>query len=93
MCFKGTGSCIDLILLPNRKYPFKNTFDETGLSNHHYLIYSVMETTLKCEEPKRLIHRNYSVFFQKDFRNDLLLNIGDRKDNLLRIREKLCGNA
>ena len=30
-CFKGTGSCIDLILT-NRKHPFKNTFSyETGV--------------------------------------------------------------
>ena len=48
-CFKGTGSCIDLILT-NRKYSFKNTSSyETGLSDHHHLIYSVMETTFKCE--------------------------------------------
>ena len=47
--FKGTGSCIDL-MLTNRKYSFKNTSSyETGLSDHHHLIYSVMETTFKCE--------------------------------------------
>ena len=66
-CFKGTGSCIDLILT-NRKYSFKNTsFYETGLSDHHLLIYSVMKTTFKCEEPKTLIYRNYSNFSQKNF--------------------------
>ena len=38
-CFKGEGSCIDLILT-NRKFSFKNsTSFETGLSDHHYLIY------------------------------------------------------
>ena len=77
-CFKGTGSCIDLILT-NRK---KNTSSyETGLSDHHHLIYSVMKTTLKCEESKKLIYRNYSNFSQKDFQSDLLLNIGDGKNN------------
>ena len=46
-CFKGEGSCIDL-LLTNRKFSFKNsTSFETGLSNHHHLIYSM----LKTEEP------------------------------------------
>ena len=46
-CFKGEGSCIDLILT-NRKFSFKNsTSFETGLSNHHHLIYSM----LKTEEP------------------------------------------
>ena len=34
-CFKGGGSCIDLILT-NRKYCFKHTSTfETGLSDHH----------------------------------------------------------
>ena len=42
-CFKGTGSCIDL-LLTNQKYSFKyaNAF-ETGLSYHHLLIYSMLK--------------------------------------------------
>ena len=81
MCFKGTGSCIDLILT-NKKYSFKNTSSyETGLSDHHHLIYSVMKTTFKCEESKKLIYSNYSYFSQKDFESDLLLNIGDGKNN------------
>ena len=82
-CFKGAGSCIDFILT-NRKYSFKNTSSyETGLSDHHHLIYSVMKTIFKCEEPKKLIYRNYSNFSQKDFQNELLLNIGDGKNNYL----------
>ena len=40
-----------------------------------------MKTTLKCEESKKLIYRNYSNFSQKDFQSDLLLNIGDGKNN------------
>ena len=80
-CFKGTGSCIDLILT-NRKYSFKNTSSyETGLSDHHHLIYSVMKTTFKCEESKKSIHRKYSNFSQKGFQGDLLLNIKDGKNN------------
>ena len=74
-CFKGAGSCIDLILT-NRKYSFKNTSScETGLSDHYHLIYSVMRTIFKCEESKKLIYRNYSSFSQ----SELLLNIGDGK--------------
>ena len=35
-CFKGKGSCIDLILTI-RRYPFKHTSStETGLSDHHH---------------------------------------------------------
>ena len=49
-CFKGKGSCIDQILT-NRKYCFKHlsTF-ETGLSDHHHLVYSTFKTCFKREE-------------------------------------------
>ena len=42
-----------------------------------------MKSIFKCEEPKKLIYRNYSNFSQEDFQNDLLLNIGDGNDNYL----------
>ena len=46
-CFKGSGSCIDLILT-NRKCCFKHTSTfGTGLSDHHHLIYSMLKTTFK----------------------------------------------
>ena len=52
-CFKGDGSCIDLILT-NRKYCFKNTSSlETGISDHHHLIYSMLKTTFEKEESKK----------------------------------------
>ena len=52
-CFKEIVSCIDLILT-NRKYSFKNTSSyKTGLNDHHHLIYSVMKTIFKCEEPQK----------------------------------------
>ena len=54
-CFKGNGTCIDLILTI-RKYCFKHSFTfETGLSDHHHLIYSVLKLTFKKEEPKLYI--------------------------------------
>ena len=48
-CFKGKGTCIALILT-NRKYCFKHssTF-ETGLSDHHHLVYSMLKTCFKRE--------------------------------------------
>ena len=50
----GEYSCIDLILI-NRKYSFMNIFSfESGLGDHHHLIYSVMKTTFKSEEPKNI---------------------------------------
>ena len=87
-CFKGTGYCIDLILT-NRKYSFRNTSSyKTWLSDPHHLIYSIMKTIFKCEEPKKLIYRNCSSFSQKDFQNEPLLNIADWKNNYLEFEKK-----
>ena len=70
-CFKGSGSCIDLILI-NRKFCFKNssTFD-TGLSDHHHLIYCMLKTTFEKELSKRFIYRDYKNFNNEYFQNDL----------------------
>ena len=70
-CFKGKGSCIDLIST-NRKYCFKHssTF-ETGLSDHHHLVYSMLKTWFKREESKHFIHRDYKTVNDTDFRMDL----------------------
>ena len=58
-CFKGTGSCINLILT-NRKYCFKHTSTcETELSDHHHLIYSKLKATFKKDESKQFIYCDY----------------------------------
>ena len=88
--FKGTGSFIDLILT-NRKYSFQNTSSyETGLSDHHHLIYSVMKIIFKYEESKKIIYRNYSNFSQKDFQSELSLNIRDGKNNYLEFQKNFA---
>ena len=70
-CFKGKASCIDLILT-NRKYCFKHssTF-ETGLSDHHHLVYSMLKTCFKREESKIFIYQDYKNFNDTDFCMDL----------------------
>ena len=61
-CFKGKGSCIDLILT-NRRHSFKHTSSiETGLSDHHHLISSMMKTSSEKEESKVLVYRDYTNF-------------------------------
>ena len=53
-CFKGKGSCADLILT-NRRYYFKHTSStKTGLSDHHHLISQMMKPTFEKEEFKAL---------------------------------------
>ena len=69
--FKGKGSYIDLILT-NRKYCFKHSStSETGLSDHHHLVYSMLKTFFKREESKNFIYRDYKNFNDTDFRMDL----------------------
>ena len=70
-CFKGKGTCIDLILT-NRKHCFKHssTF-EIGLSDHHHLVYSMLKTRFKREESKHFIYRAYKNFNDMNFRKDL----------------------
>ena len=71
-CFKGKGSCIDLILT-NRSYSLKHTSStETGLSDHHHLISSMMKTKFEKEESKVLVYRNYKNFNFNSFKSELL---------------------
>ena len=75
ICFKGEDSCIDLIIT-NRKYSFNNACSfKTRLSDHHHLIYSVMKTTSKSEEPKKIIYRGCSNFSSEFFKDDFMFSI------------------
>ena len=70
-CFKGDGSCIDLIHR-NRKYCFKNTSCfETVISDHDHLIYSMLKTAFEKEESKKVTYRNYKQFQWENFEKDL----------------------
>ena len=74
-CFKGKGSLIDLILT-NRKFSFKNTQSfETGLSDHHHMVYTMLKTTFQKSELKQLIYRDFKNFYFGSFKNDLLENM------------------
>ena len=71
-CFKGKSSCIDLILT-NRRYSFKHTSStETGLSDHHHLIPSMMKTTFEKGESKVLVYRDYKNSNFNCFKPELL---------------------
>ena len=63
MCFRGKGNCIDLILT-NQKYSCKNTnTSETGLSDHHHMIFTMLKSMFEKAEsmqPKHQDHKNFS---------------------------------
>ena len=70
-CFKGKGSSIDLILT-SRKYSFKYTSSyETGLSDHHHMIYTMLKSSFINIEPKLLNYREHKNFSFGNFKEDL----------------------
>ena len=71
ICLKKSRICRDLSFA-NREYWFKHssTF-ETGLSDHHHLIYSKLKTTFKKEEPKFYKYRDYKRLDVTAFHTDL----------------------
>ena len=63
---------LENLILTNRKYCFKHTSTfETGLSDHHHLIYSILKTTFKKEESKKFIFRDYKNSDNTNFQMDL----------------------
>ena len=71
-CFKSKpGSCIDLILT-NRPKSFQNSgVMETGISDHHALIFSLLKTTFTKMPPNKLQYGNYKKFEVHSFLQDV----------------------
>ena len=70
-CFKGKGSCIDLFLT-NRKYSFKFSGSyETGISDHHHMIYTMLKPCFNNTKPKLLNYRDFKHFLLENFKKDL----------------------
>ena len=96
-CFKSdtNPSCIDLILT-NRNNCFQNsTTIETGLSDFHHLVLTVLKTTFRKKPPKVVRYRNYRLYNRQNYINDLNLSLAgtdlhhissdDYNDLLLRV--------
>ena len=65
-------SCIDLILA-NRKKSFQSSHAiETGLSDFHKMVVTVMKTYFKKQSPKVIYYRNYKNFSNVSFRDGFL---------------------
>ena len=70
--FKSTpGSCMDLILT-NKPKNFQNSgVMETGVSDHHALIFSFLKTTFNKMPPSKLQCRYYKKFEVHSFLQDV----------------------
>ena len=65
------GKCIDLILTnKNRSFHKSNSF-ETGISDHHHLIYTMFRLTYEKLSPQIVHYRTFRNFSLVNFRNDL----------------------
>ena len=77
-CFKSKqGRCIDLFLTnKNRSFKFTNAF-ETGMSDHHLMIYTMFRTTFDKNEPINIRYRSYKNFNSNTFVADLQNSISN----------------
>jgi exonuclease III len=75
-CWKSkAGTCIDLILT-NKKYSLMQTDAlETGLSDHHLLVHTMLKTTFSKFSPKKIQYRCYRNFIEANFLNELSENL------------------
>ena len=72
-CFKSqeNPSCIDLILT-NRINCFQNSSTiETGLSDFHRLVLTVLKTTFRKKPPRIIKYRNYKFYNAFNYFNDV----------------------
>ena len=64
------GSCIDLIITSRHSlHQFSHVF-ETGISDHHLMVYTMLKSTYTKLEPKILRKRSYKDFNKESFLRD-----------------------
>ena len=94
-CFKNPSnpSSIDVILT-NRKSSFQNSMTlETGLSDHHKMVVTVLKRYFKKRDSITIKYRDYKTFNGNNFRNDIKnelelsesLNIEDFKGTFMKV--------
>ena len=81
-CFQSINpTCIDLILT-NKPNLFKLSANfETGLSDHHKLISTIMKSGSFKRPPKKKVYRSYKNFSIDTFNDTLKINLENIKDN------------
>ena len=71
-CFKSqNGSLIDVFLTTAQNRIKTSGCVDTGLSDHHHLIYSVMKSFSPRLKPREITYRSYKTFIQENFIEDL----------------------
>ena len=77
-CFKSVdGSCIDLILT-NKKHSFQKTQSfETGVSDHHHMIYTMLKQTFVALPRKIITYRSFKKFSNDSFKADLEIKLSE----------------
>ena len=71
-CFKGDGGSYIDLLITNSKFSFMKTNSfETGLSDDHHMIYTILETKFEKFKPKKSIYRNFKQNDGGQFKLDI----------------------
>ena len=73
-CFKGSPSFIDLIVTNRRAYFKKACILETGILDFHKLTAVNLKSQILKAPPKRNWCKDYKVFDENNFNNDLKKN-------------------
>ena len=76
-CFKSieNPSCVDLIIADKPlSFQHTNVF-ETGISDHHKLVTTVLKAKFTKALPKYVHYRNYKYFNQQDFKLELRVKL------------------
>lgn len=69
-CFKSAnGRCIDLIMTNSKNSCFCNNTFETGFSDFHHMVYTILKTTFERLPPKVVSYRCYRNFWEISFRD------------------------
>ena len=77
-CYKSINpTCIDLILTKKNHFMKFATF-ETGLSDHHKLITTILRNTIGKGNSKKMFYRDYKRFDQKKFETELKLKLNSQ---------------
>ena len=78
-CYKSTNpSCNDLILTNKKNHFMKCTTFETGFSDHHKLITTILRKTISNGNSKKMFYGDYKRFDQKKFETELKLKLNSQ---------------